>query len=312
MKSKKLTVALTTYNRQRYLKSAIDAILEQTYTDFELQILDNGSSIETINIINQYKDSRIKIIRNEINNLEFINSAFEIALGEYLIITHDDDIMEKEFLQREIEILENNPTVEMVATNISKIDSEGKLIKRKTYNLDNDKKWNQFEYIKFYCLHGNIIPCPTIMMRTNTINKYKLRYNWTVGPMVDLYLIFQINLLQNTIYLIKDPLYRYRIHEIQASEVNRTEMEIQVRPYIMKLLSETENKKLMTMYDNSSRSQILFLYFIQLILGQIDHLIFQEKINLLYSSYSAINKYSIFWGIKGLLRGLKIKYSKNK
>ena len=64
----KLTIVLTTYNRPKFLKLAIDAILCQSYRRFKLVILDNGSAEETSQLIMSYNDDRIEYVRNEDNN----------------------------------------------------------------------------------------------------------------------------------------------------------------------------------------------------------------------------------------------------
>ena len=63
--SKSLTIALTTYNRPNYLSKAIKSVLNQTFKDFDLIILDNGSSQDTRHVVDTFKDSRIKYVRNE-------------------------------------------------------------------------------------------------------------------------------------------------------------------------------------------------------------------------------------------------------
>ena len=93
-----ISVVLITYNRPNYLKECIDSILSQTFKQFELFILDNGSDCSTKDIINQFSDKRIKYIRNKINSKSFINKGFEFTKNKYLIITHDDDIMKNNFL----------------------------------------------------------------------------------------------------------------------------------------------------------------------------------------------------------------------
>ena len=61
-----ITIVLITYNRPQYLKFAIDGILNQTYTDFELVVMDNGSDITTVELLDLYNDKRICIVRNNV------------------------------------------------------------------------------------------------------------------------------------------------------------------------------------------------------------------------------------------------------
>ena len=104
----KITIVLTTYNRPNYLKLAIDAILSQTFTDFDLVIIDNGSDEKTSKVINKYNDNRIVNIRAEENDFNFVNKAFEYIKNEYLMITHDDDIMGENLIETQIKKLDSN------------------------------------------------------------------------------------------------------------------------------------------------------------------------------------------------------------
>ena len=81
--SKTLTIALTTYNRPNFLSESIESILNQTFKDFDLIILDNGSDKETRSVINLYQDSRIKYERNDTNDLEFVNRAFDYTQNDF-------------------------------------------------------------------------------------------------------------------------------------------------------------------------------------------------------------------------------------
>ena len=77
---KTLTIALQTYNRPNYLSESITSILNQTFKDYELIILDNGSDPDTVSVVKSFQDSRIRYIRNNINDLNFLNKAFEVLL----------------------------------------------------------------------------------------------------------------------------------------------------------------------------------------------------------------------------------------
>ena len=137
-----VSIILLTYNRPNYLKEAIFGILTQNYKYFELIILDNGSSEETNELINSFTDKRISYIRNENNSKDFINFAFTLPLLKYFIITHDDDIMEPDFILKEVEILEKNDEVVLVGTNTILIDNQSKTTKQNTLNFFKDKICN--------------------------------------------------------------------------------------------------------------------------------------------------------------------------
>ncbi|WP_195244227.1 glycosyltransferase family 2 protein [Clostridium celatum] len=90
----KLTVFMPVYNREKYLKYSIGSILKQDYTDFELLIIDDGSTDNSISIIESFKDSRIRLLKNETNKgVVFTrNRGMEEARGEFILLLDSDDI----------------------------------------------------------------------------------------------------------------------------------------------------------------------------------------------------------------------------
>ena len=116
--NKKISIVLPTYNGELFLAKAIDSVLNQTYKNFELIIVDDCSTDSTSAIINSYikKDARIKLIRNEVNKKlpASLNIGFSNATGDYYTWTSDDNEYYPEALEKMINFLENNPEYGMV------------------------------------------------------------------------------------------------------------------------------------------------------------------------------------------------------
>ena len=74
-----LTIVLTTFNRHNYLISAVESILNQSYKDFNLVIIDNGSDDKTSQYLSKIKDKRVRLKRFEKNSLENVNFSFSFA-----------------------------------------------------------------------------------------------------------------------------------------------------------------------------------------------------------------------------------------
>ena len=128
MYSPPLTVAVLTYNRVQYLKESLAGIFNQTYKDFEILILDNHSSDDTAEYVLSLKDPRIRYIRNSkyFSSIEFnFISAFHLALGEKVLVTHDDDVMEPDMLEKQMKVFEQNREVKLVWVKVSDIDQDG-------------------------------------------------------------------------------------------------------------------------------------------------------------------------------------------
>lgn len=247
-----------TYNRPQYLKKAVNAILSQSYEDFEFLIMDNGSSEETQEIIDTFRDSRIIKYRRENNSIDYMNQSFVVANGQYVIITHDDDIMMNNFLEEEVDVLNKNNDVVLVATNTQLIDSNDNVILKKSMKLKNDLIFKRYEYIAERIKSSVFLPCPTVMLRKCFIDEYSLRFNFEVGPSFDDYLWYRINLYEAKLFLIKDALYKYRIHGNQLTNpLTNITMRLQIYPYVQKLLKESGNSGLMSDYKNKSIKSIL-------------------------------------------------------
>lgn len=233
----KVTIALITYNRPKYLSKAINAILNQTYTNFEFLILDNGSTEETKQVISQFKDRRIKYLRNDINQREFYNKAFEIALGEYLLITHDDDIMLPELLRMEVEAMDNYPNSVIISCNAQSIDEDDNITNQNLLNLKFIKIFQKYEYILNFIRNKKGIICPTALMRKSYFLTQKIKFDIAVGPGADNYLWIICN-LNKSLIIIPEILYKYRIHNKQDSIVNELQMNSMLNESLIKLFNK--------------------------------------------------------------------------
>ncbi len=128
----KVSIGLPVYNGQKYLDTAIESILNQTFTDFELIISDNASTDRTREICESYaaKDGRIRYLRNErnIGAGPNYNLVFHQALGEYFKWASHDDICAPEFLEKCVAILDRDPGVVVAFPQMVDIDDEGHTI----------------------------------------------------------------------------------------------------------------------------------------------------------------------------------------
>jgi len=120
------------YNGERYLAEALDSLLAQTYTDFELIISDNASTDSTEDICRRYaeSDGRIRYVRQQ-QNLGAIwnfNHVFKLARGTYYRWHAHDDICAPTFLARCVEMLDSDPTIVLCDTRKARIDQHGQVL----------------------------------------------------------------------------------------------------------------------------------------------------------------------------------------
>jgi glycosyltransferase involved in cell wall biosynthesis len=128
----KLSIGLPVYNGEKFLEAALDALLEQTFQDFEIIISDNASTDRTADICKTYiaKDSRISYYRNETNIgcARNFNRVFELSSGEYFKWASYDDLHHPTFLTKCIEILDDNPSIILCHSLVKFIDEKNQII----------------------------------------------------------------------------------------------------------------------------------------------------------------------------------------
>ncbi len=115
------------YNAERYIREAIESILNQTFSDFELIVINDGSTDGTLECIRSFGDERIKIINNK-QNLGIIRSrniGLQASRGEYIAKMDADDISLNTRLQRQVNYLDQHPEVAVIACKLAVMDESG-------------------------------------------------------------------------------------------------------------------------------------------------------------------------------------------
>ena len=128
----KVSVLMSVYNGSRYLQKSLESILNQTFTDFEFIIIDDGSTDNTWEILTKYadQDQRIKLFKNEenIGLTKSLNKGLILAQGEYVARQDADDISLPERFEKQVDFLNKQLKVILVSGNYESIDSEGSLL----------------------------------------------------------------------------------------------------------------------------------------------------------------------------------------
>ncbi|MDG6249253.1 glycosyltransferase [Methanocalculus sp.] len=125
-----ITVLMTVYNEERFLRQAIDSILAQTYSDFELLVVDDASTDSSPTILASYTDPRVRVVTNEENMgcPRSSNRGLALARGQYIARMDADDIAYPHRLAVQHAFLERHPGIDLVGSSNELIDEEGKVI----------------------------------------------------------------------------------------------------------------------------------------------------------------------------------------
>jgi hypothetical protein len=209
-----LSVLIATYNRAGYLTKAVASVLNQSYSNFTLKIVDDASTDDTPEVIRSIDDPRLVSYRQPSNRgwLGNCNSALEGIGTKYVLMLGDDDIMMPGGLERAIAVLEAHPNVGMVHTSLNVIDSEGRQQRADTNwtaNLSADTLETGPAFIRTSMLHGCRVCASTVMMRTSALPE--VPFLPADGPAADVGLWLRIA-LDWDVYFLATPSVNYRVH----------------------------------------------------------------------------------------------------
>ena len=172
MTSPTVSVLLPVYNAQDYLRESIDSILNQSFTDFELIIMNDGSTDGSKEIIDSYSDSRIKVVHQENAGLPVtLNRAIALAKGQYLARQDADDVSLPERLERQVDLMRQG--IDICGCDFDIIDATGQLTQKIIV-----PHTDQMMIITLACTvpfaHGSV------MLRKSFLEKHSLYYDESV------------------------------------------------------------------------------------------------------------------------------------
>lgn len=163
MSAPAISILLPAYNCSRYIGQTIDSLLNQTFTNFELLIINDGSSDNTEQVIQSYSDPRINYLKNDSNKglVYTLNRGIQEAKGNYIARMDADDIALPTRLQLQKQWLDEHPNTAAVSCTITFIDDKG----NQQGDWKEDKATCTYADIVKTLPKANCIAHPTIMIR---------------------------------------------------------------------------------------------------------------------------------------------------
>ncbi len=210
-----VSVILPVYNAEKYLRDAIRSVLDQTLNDFELLLIDDGSSDNSLAIMRSFTDSRIRIIQNDSNRglIYSLNKGIEISKGKYIARMDADDLCVAERFEKQVDFLEKNLAVGICGSDYYNFSDHGvgKSITLKDKNV-----------IRAWLLFSPPLCHPTVMFRASMLKNNHLLYDSAYKHVEDYELWTRAALITDIVNL-QDFLLYYRDHAGQVSHQKREE-----------------------------------------------------------------------------------------
>ena len=249
--SPEITVLTPVYNGERYLAQAIQSILEQTFENFELLIIDDGSTDRTSEIIKQFSDPRIRAVNNETNIglIGTLNRGIKLANGRYIARMDCDDWSAPDRLSKQWMFMEKHPEVGICGSWVKTIrDTEGELWEYPTSNAD----------IRCRMLFSSMLAHPSVMIRKAMLTENHLEYAAGYIYAED-YELWSRCMDYFNLANLPESLYNYRIHEsntaaLHADEKKQTAKRIQQN--ILKLLGVEASRDELDLHFHLGRGEL--------------------------------------------------------
>lgn len=209
-----ISVVIASYNHEKYISKAIESVLNQTFSDFELIIVDDASTDNSLEVINSYQDKRIKLIalKENIGVCRAFNLGVSSAKHAYIKIFSSDDILKPNIFEKQFNILEKNPEIDAVFSKIEVIDENDFVLEKKTKKFDkyfsgNNKK--REEWLNDFFFLGNSLAAPTVMIKKDVYVENG-GFDYRFSQAHDFNLWVKILLNGSQIHIIPERLVQYR------------------------------------------------------------------------------------------------------
>jgi glycosyltransferase involved in cell wall biosynthesis len=207
-----VSIIAPTYNHEKYISECIESAIAQTFEDWEMLVMNDGSTDRTAEIVESFAeiDQRIKLINQQNVGIfrlsETYNKALEIAKGEYIAILEGDDCWERQKLEKQVRIMESNPAVVVCWGQAESVNAD----KTTIYSLSPETNSSDSKYynndpigsIMNIFLYRNCVPALTMLIRKDCLQQIGGFQQGFGLPLVDLPTLYELSLKGKFIFLL--------------------------------------------------------------------------------------------------------------
>ena len=218
-----ISILIPYYNDEKFLKQSIESVLNQTYKDFELILINHACTDSSRTIAHSFTDPRIVHIDLPTNagagGGVIIDAFLKVARGRYLKLFCADDLLSEVYLEKCIDYLAANPEIDFCFTDENYINEKGKILpssfyEKRTKHIVESDDWNFMVLADYYHMVSNL-PFSSCFIKQECFDNVKI--DFTIVMMFDMSLFLQFLLNNKNIGFIKEKLVSYRIHTGQIS-----------------------------------------------------------------------------------------------
>ncbi|WP_066157499.1 glycosyltransferase family 2 protein [Halalkalibacter krulwichiae] len=244
-----VTVFIPLYNCEKYIKDALNSIVNQSYSNLDILIVDDGSTDNSLEIVKSFDDPRIRIVENPENKgIPYTrNKGLKNAKGKYMAIMDADDIATFDRIEKQVRYMEENLNIDAIGTYFKLF---GQKLKRTV-----KPALCSPEEIKVCLLFSNPIGNPTSFIRLDTLNKYNIKYNLDYFVAQDYDFWAQLSKVGN-LAILPEVLLNYR-----TGHSNITKTSIQTKAVKRKKVINSIHQDLLNYYGFELTKDEIQIYY---------------------------------------------------
>lgn len=211
----KVSIILTSYNYAQYLKDTINSVINQTFKDWELIVIDDNSTDNSVEIITEFvnSDNRVRLIRNHENQglSKSVQIGLMAAMGEWVAFLESDDLWREDYLEKKLNALQNASDCGILYNNVEFFDKNAQAAEKKYSKiLAKNNKMNFPRNIFYSFGYDNLILTMSSVMIRRKLFK-GVDFNTPIDKLLDWYLYIQIA-RRTSAYYLDEKLTLWRQH----------------------------------------------------------------------------------------------------
>lgn len=242
-----LTIGVTCYNDERFVRDCLESIAAQTYPDIEVIVVDDVSTDSTLDIVGEFLErypDRFRVIRHEVNSGSLLQGRLDVieaATGEFVHHIDADDALEPRFAERILNLFARDPSLDWVSPSVNVIDENGRVTAKWDYPAAGFTSHVPTALLRGYQTASVAVPMKGVFkmefLRRNGLAWYELPHT---AQGEDAFTCVKYLECNPKIAILSDALLRYRIHgrNMSAKPIERAKMVIDLKTYYIEHFSE--------------------------------------------------------------------------
>lgn len=244
-----ISIVTASYNYEEFIGETISSVLNQTYQNWEMIIIDDCSNDGSVDIIKSFQDERIKLFTNPRNLglAKTVQKGIEKATGDWIVFLESDDILKPDYLEKKVKIINKNPDVNLIFNDCEFFGDEKKtydfnIVLKKTRHILSEKHYPANLFYNFF-QSNKIFTFSNVAVKKSDL--LKVDYEPKMDYLLDWHLWIQLAYL-GKFYYIDEQLTKWRLHNNSYINVSiyKTPFDLQIPAYL-KVFKKTLDIKIL-------------------------------------------------------------------